>query len=689
MRSVVALVALAVVAVPGLVAGQTVGQPPEVGVYTSTGEATTEATVEKMRDLFLVVSDAEDGLSEVTGVSLEGGHLAAAVTLSTIRLPVPIAKALQVSISSGEEHFQIVEQNCAGKGLAEPGLAGDSCAVTVRAIPVDNATFSGTLSVKTVGTTFNVPLEVSASNLAPATLSISNSVTCPVHRTQEKDCGLFQIANTGFFSAKRFQIVKAGPNPDLFTVTHTCGDELQPGASCSLQVTASNLIESGTYSADISLGFESLGTGSWVSQRLSTEVRTATATVTGLDPAKLVVAADRTCEIAAPETGGLCGVFSVQNESYYSALALAISVDDGQGFTLVHDCPDPLPQNTSCNVRVTVDGFSSNETRVSDLVFTHQSDGAGSWGDTTHQAAKSTGEIAQVTATATGWLPEITITGNGSNMNIIGPGDPAYGGNRTLTLTNVGYVPADAMEVTLTNGNNFEFVSNPCQGATVPPQGTCQVAVRSKAKKDGAFSGSLQVAYNGDISTFELSGSATNMWSYEWQVASWGSCSAVGSWSGWSSCSAECGSGTQTRACTPGTGAQSRSVTCLRDDGTTVDDSYCETAKPADSQSCTSGCTGSASQSCTNICTYTITCQHSNGTQRSWSATGTAGTWTSGVAPSGAGRWGTRIENHSLNVNCLNPGVSQTGFYYVSECGPLTGNPTGRTDVISWCRTDR
>ena len=689
MRGVVSLVALAVVALPGLAFGQSVGQPPEIGVYTKTGEATTEATIEKMRDLYLVVRDAEDGLSEVTGVSLEGGHLSTAATLSTIRLPVPIAKALQVKISSGEEYFQIVEQNCAGKGLSEPGLAGDSCVVTMQAIPVDNGTFSGTLSVKTVGATFNVPLQVTASNLAPATLAISNSITCPVHRTQEKDCGLFQIANTGFFSAKRFQVVTAGPNPDLFTVTHTCGDELLPGAACSLQVTASSLIESGTYSADISFGFESLGTGAWTGQRLSTEVRTATANVTGLDPAKLDVASDRTCEIAAPETGGLCGVFSVENESFYSAVDLSISVDGGEGFTLVHDCPDPLPQNTSCDVRVSVEGFSFNETRVSDLVFTHRSDGAGLWGDTTYQASKSTGEVAQVAATSIGWLPEIVITGDGLKMNVIGPGDPAYGGNRTLTLTNVGYVPADAMEVTLTNGNNFEFVSNPCHGATVPPQGSCQVTVRSKAKKDGAFSGSLQVVYNGDVSTFELSGSATNMWTYEWQVASWGSCSAVGSWSGWSSCSAECGSGTQTRTCTPGSGVQSRSVTCLRDDGTTVDDSYCETAKPADSQSCTSGCTGSASQSCTNICTYTITCQHSNGTQRSWSATGTAGTWTSGGAPSGQGRWGTRIENHSLNVNCLNPGVSQPGFYYVSECGPLTGNPTGRTDVISWCRTDR
>jgi parallel beta-helix repeat protein len=59
---------------------------------------------------------------------------------------------------------------------------------------------------------------------------------------------------------------------------------------------------------------------------------------------------------------------------------------------------------------------------------------------------------------------------------------------------------------------------------------------------------------------------------YSWAVSSWGSCSAT-------AC------GTQ--------GVQSRTVTCKRDDGVSVADSYCTTAKPLASQSCSAvACSG-------------------------------------------------------------------------------------------------
>ena len=674
----------------GHATAQTVGQPPEIGVYTESGEATIEATIEKMRDLYLVVRDAEDGLSDVTAVSLEGGHLAAATTISTVKIPVPIAKAIQVSVTSGEEYFEIVDEDCTGKGLSEPGLAGDSCSVTLQANPVDNGDFTGTLSVKTLTKTFEVPLELKTENLTPATLTISQDITCQVNRTQEQDCGLFQITNTGFFTAEDFDIVKSGDQPGLFAVTHTCGEELKGGESCSLKVTATNLVESGIYSTDIALAFSSLGTGTWTGSTLSTETRTATADVTGLDPAKLVIGSSPVCFMPAPTTGGHCRTVTVENVNYYAATNLSFSVDEELGFSLTHDCPTPLPGYASCEVRVSVEGFSSNERRDTEVVIGHNSAGSGSWGDTEFQAALASGDVATVTAVATGWVPKITIDGDGSQMNIIGPGDPAYGANRTFIFTNVGYVPADAIEVTVTNGNNFEFVSNPCDGVTLAPQGICQVVVRSVAKKDGAFSGSLRVAYNGNVETINLSGSASNMWTYDWTIGSWGSCSGVGTWSGWSSCSAQCGSGSQSRTCSPGVGVKTRSVTCLRDDGTTVDDSYCETTKPDDSEACTSGCTGSASQSCTNVCTYTITCQHTSGTQRSWSATGLPGTWTSTSAPSGQSRWATRIENHSSNLNCLNGGQAvPSGWGYIGECQAVSGSPYGRSDVISWCNSSR
>lgn len=96
-------------------------------------------------------------------------------------------------------------------------------------------------------------------------------------------------------------------------------------------------------------------------------------------------------------------------------------------------------------------------------------------------------------------------------------------------------------------------------------------------------------------------------WSYSWTTSNWSSCST-----------------------TCGTGTQSRSVTCTRNDNTTVDDKFCIAyglSKPVTSQVCTesSGCvsyswyTGSYG-SCSTTCgsgtrTRTVYCRRNDGTR--------------------------------------------------------------------------
>ena len=93
------------------------------------------------------------------------------------------------------------------------------------------------------------------------------------------------------------------------------------------------------------------------------------------------------------------------------------------------------------------------------------------------------------------------------------------------------------------------------------------------------------------------------VWSYEWTTGDWGGCSAT------------CGGGTQTRT-----------VDCDRNDGVRVADALCETTKPAASNACNTqpcytynwytGRWGSCNASCgTGTQTRTVYCRRNDGTQ--------------------------------------------------------------------------
>ena len=97
-------------------------------------------------------------------------------------------------------------------------------------------------------------------------------------------------------------------------------------------------------------------------------------------------------------------------------------------------------------------------------------------------------------------------------------------------------------------------------------------------------------------------------YTYAWHYNGWSPCygsySDWNSWSSWSTCSKNCDGGTQTRTRTcknNANGYQTRTVVCkatsLVDGETyTVDDSFCGAGRPADTQACVRGCSGSSSE---------------------------------------------------------------------------------------------
>ena len=97
--------------------------------------------------------------------------------------------------------------------------------------------------------------------------------------------------------------------------------------------------------------------------------------------------------------------------------------------------------------------------------------------------------------------------GDPAAMNVLPPGNPAYGASMVFTVANTGGTPSAALSPSLTNLTNFEITVNTCAGATLAGGASCQIYVRPKASADGALSGQLCLA-NDNAPCIALSGTA-------------------------------------------------------------------------------------------------------------------------------------------------------------------------------------
>jgi hypothetical protein len=116
---------------------------------------------------------------------------------------------------------------------------------------------------------------------------------------------------------------------------------------------------------------------------------------------------------------------------------------------------------------------------------------------------------------------------------------------------------------------------------------TCGTIYSAKLSENCASSGKY-CSDNGN-----WGGECSYAYTYSWQTEAW------------SSCSVSCGAGTQTR-----------SVLCLRNDGTVVSDSYCGAGKPLSSQSCN-----------TQVCTKTRQIDYKDVSFNNCKLTGALGDW--------------------------------------------------------------
>jgi len=288
-----------------------------------------------------------------------------------------------------------------------------------------------------------------------------------------------------------------------------------------------------------------------------------------------------------------------------------------------------------------------------------------------------------------------------TNMDVLGPGSPAYGDVAGFIVRNIGEAETGTLIAsTLSNTTNFEFytgsgsLGDDCGGKTLDYNETCFIEVRPKASGDtGSYASSLVVSDLVVVVSADLSGSS-NGWTcaLPWggmidsgdditayasnNVACGASCApetrscASGLLSGsyqyascnplancgytweagsWGSCSLTCGGGTQTR-----------SVVCRRSDGQTVADSFCGGGKPATSQACNE-------QACEVVVTL------SNATNVTISSLFSPSVWSSStpkrvVIPSGV-----TIGSSNTSLAALRTGTGWNGTLTIQNAGSIQG----------------
>lgn len=111
--------------------------------------------------------------------------------------------------------------------------------------------------------------------------------------------------------------------------------------------------------------------------------------------------------------------------------------------------------------------------------------------------------------------PNVVQTGGvGTNMDVVGPGNPAYGSNVTFTFQNQGSDNSSSLTTSLSSGTYFEIVSDNCNSQVLIPNNSCNIVVRPKATTDVSYSATLALNWTAGTTTATLSGLATGYYTY-------------------------------------------------------------------------------------------------------------------------------------------------------------------------------
>ncbi|KAA1053867.1 thrombospondin type-1 domain-containing protein [Azospirillum argentinense] len=472
----------------------------------------SHVTITDFRDIVISVDGAP---SASTSITLQDGEGTPAGTQDVI--PLFMDKPLSAAITSGGEHFRIIDDKCTGKLLGAPNTSYSTCEVMIEPRATWWGPLSGNLRLSSGSYSMDLPLSGTARHFDPLRLALSvisgdpanfdvNGAFSrgnlfagtPAYSTENVT---FRVANlSSEYATPRLATILSNTANFEFVTDGCSGASLPPNGACDMVVRGKSTWW-GNWSGTLqvaSVGNPEGDPDITLTTNLAGRAhhfdppRLAITTVSG-DPTHLDVLGPAQPSYSEPLVLRVRNL-STEFPTYPLDSSLAATSGPGSFEFLTNGCAGAaLAVMGTCDISLRA--RASWWGPIASAYSAHGNSEAGTIGATqellgrAHRFDPLTLEIS-------------AVTGNPTEMDVFGPGTATltYSSPVTLRVRNRSTEYATtALAAILSNSNDFEFVAgaNGCSGAVLPPGATCDAQVRAKAAWFADLSGVLTVSASG------------------------------------------------------------------------------------------------------------------------------------------------------------------------------------------------
>jgi hypothetical protein len=467
------------------------GTGPWTGETLTTEQRTTTADVHGWIDHLQLVGANGSGFL-VTGPGRSA--VSAARTITAQNAGETVMPPTTVSLGSGA-NFEILSDLCSGKELR----AGERCEVTVRAKADNNGPLSDVLQFLQGESGQELALAGEAQGWMPATLSIATAIGDPSAMTVTGPGSpafsapvTLRVVNTGNFPTTPVSLALSGETAFEFVAGGTCQSGvtiLGEGEACTVVLRAKATANGNLYAT---LSASASNTASFNLSGVAGKFNPATIAIVSGGGTGMEVKG-----LASPAFSDVRTIV-IKNIGDWPTVPLATALREASHFEIV--------AGSTCSGSILQPGGSCK------VMVRAKATGNGSFADGLEIGQGGQAVVAELSGTGSMFVPArlAFAGGDGSTMDVVGPGEPAYGAQRTFTVTNEGDWPSQPVAISFVPDTNFEVLGvDGCAGAILPGGVTCSFTVRSKASANGQISAKLRVGQGAQAIETTLAGSAT------------------------------------------------------------------------------------------------------------------------------------------------------------------------------------